>query len=204
MRCAAPGACQSCASACIWCWWRASRCCRPPPCPTWWMHAGNFRTDMARAGAAMFFLPKVRRQLEAEIEAQFAAFGATGLAARSCQRPQAFSSASHHRRADGEDRQAPWRARARGCRWSRRTILRKIEKHRRLRHRGADRAFRARLARPFPPRRHRRARSGVRPGLVGGDARQPAGGSAHPSARGPVRDLHASGHRATIRAPRRV
>jgi hopanoid biosynthesis associated protein HpnK len=41
---------------------------------------GYFRTDMARAGAAMFFLPKVRRQLEAEIEAQFAAFEATGLA----------------------------------------------------------------------------------------------------------------------------
>jgi hopanoid biosynthesis associated protein HpnK len=40
---------------------------------------GNFRTDMARAGAAMFFLPHVRRQLEAEIEAQFAAFAATGL-----------------------------------------------------------------------------------------------------------------------------
>jgi hopanoid biosynthesis associated protein HpnK len=40
---------------------------------------GNFRTDMARAGAAMFFLPSVRRQLEAEIGAQFAAFEATGL-----------------------------------------------------------------------------------------------------------------------------
>ena len=40
---------------------------------------GHFRTDMARAGAAMFFLPKVRRQLTAEIEAQFAAFDATGL-----------------------------------------------------------------------------------------------------------------------------
>jgi hopanoid biosynthesis associated protein HpnK len=40
---------------------------------------GHFRTDMARAGAAMFFLPKVRRQLEDEIEAQFAAFDATGL-----------------------------------------------------------------------------------------------------------------------------
>ncbi|MBW8707676.1 MAG: hopanoid biosynthesis-associated protein HpnK, partial [Alphaproteobacteria bacterium] len=40
---------------------------------------GNFRTDMARAGAAMFFLPKVRAQLAAEIEAQFAAFQATGL-----------------------------------------------------------------------------------------------------------------------------
>src|SRR5665213_3486558 len=41
--------------------------------------AGNFRTDMARAGAAMFFFPKVRAQLAAEIEAQFAAFAATGL-----------------------------------------------------------------------------------------------------------------------------
>jgi hopanoid biosynthesis associated protein HpnK len=40
---------------------------------------GMFRTDMARAGAAMFFLPHVRRQLEAEIAAQFAAFTATGL-----------------------------------------------------------------------------------------------------------------------------
>jgi hopanoid biosynthesis associated protein HpnK len=40
---------------------------------------GDFRTDMARAGAAMFFLPKVRAQLAAEIEAQFAAFAATGL-----------------------------------------------------------------------------------------------------------------------------
>ena len=41
--------------------------------------AGHFRTDMVRAGAAMFFLPKVRAQLRAEIEAQFAAFAATGL-----------------------------------------------------------------------------------------------------------------------------
>jgi hopanoid biosynthesis associated protein HpnK len=40
---------------------------------------GFFRNDMARAGAAMFFLPAVKRQLEAEIEAQFAAFEATGL-----------------------------------------------------------------------------------------------------------------------------
>jgi hopanoid biosynthesis associated protein HpnK len=40
---------------------------------------GHFRTDMARAGAAMFFLPKVRAQLTAEIQAQFEAFAATGL-----------------------------------------------------------------------------------------------------------------------------
>jgi hopanoid biosynthesis associated protein HpnK len=40
---------------------------------------GNFRTDMARAGLDMFLRPAVRRQLAAEIEAQFAAFTATGL-----------------------------------------------------------------------------------------------------------------------------
>lgn len=40
---------------------------------------GFFRTDMARTGATMFFLPRARRQLAAEIEAQFQAFAATGL-----------------------------------------------------------------------------------------------------------------------------
>lgn len=40
---------------------------------------GYFRCDMARAGAAMFFRPKVRAQLAHEIEAQFDAFRATGL-----------------------------------------------------------------------------------------------------------------------------
>jgi hopanoid biosynthesis associated protein HpnK len=41
--------------------------------------AGLFRPNVARAGAAMFFLPHVRRQLAVEIEAQFAAFAASGL-----------------------------------------------------------------------------------------------------------------------------
>jgi hopanoid biosynthesis associated protein HpnK len=40
---------------------------------------GRLRADMARAGAAMAFRPRVRRQLEAEIRAQFEAFRATGL-----------------------------------------------------------------------------------------------------------------------------
>jgi hopanoid biosynthesis associated protein HpnK len=40
---------------------------------------GNFRTDMVRAAIAMTFDPVARRQLAAEIEAQFAAFAATGL-----------------------------------------------------------------------------------------------------------------------------
>ncbi len=38
-----------------------------------------FPNGYGGAGAAMFFLPKVRRQLAAEIEAQFMAFEATGL-----------------------------------------------------------------------------------------------------------------------------
>jgi hopanoid biosynthesis associated protein HpnK len=41
--------------------------------------SGNFRNDMARSAANMFFFPLVRRQLEAEIDAQFDAFRATGL-----------------------------------------------------------------------------------------------------------------------------
>lgn len=40
---------------------------------------GRFRTNMALAGANFFFRPPVRQQLAREIEAQFAAFHATGL-----------------------------------------------------------------------------------------------------------------------------
>ncbi len=40
---------------------------------------GRFRAHMARSGAAMFFLPHVKRQMRAEIRAQFEAFRATGL-----------------------------------------------------------------------------------------------------------------------------
>lgn len=40
---------------------------------------GLFRGTMARLGAAIFLRPAVQRQLAAEIEAQFAAFRATGL-----------------------------------------------------------------------------------------------------------------------------
>jgi hopanoid biosynthesis associated protein HpnK len=41
--------------------------------------SGNFRTDMAATGVDIFFKPGVRRQLAAEITAQFRAFQATGL-----------------------------------------------------------------------------------------------------------------------------
>jgi hopanoid biosynthesis associated protein HpnK len=40
---------------------------------------GRFRANMALSGAAMFFLPHVRRQMRAEVRAQFDAFRATGL-----------------------------------------------------------------------------------------------------------------------------
>ncbi len=40
---------------------------------------GNFSSKLMRAGVNFFFRPKVRRQLEAEIRAQFDAFRATGL-----------------------------------------------------------------------------------------------------------------------------
>ena len=41
---------------------------------------GAFRTDMVRTAFAIALSPAARRQMEAEIEAQFAAFAATGLA----------------------------------------------------------------------------------------------------------------------------
>jgi chitin disaccharide deacetylase len=40
---------------------------------------GRFRANMALSGAAIFFLPRVRRQMQAEIRAQFEAFRSTGL-----------------------------------------------------------------------------------------------------------------------------
>lgn len=40
---------------------------------------GRFRSDMAAYGPALFFSPALRRELADEIEAQFAAFAATGL-----------------------------------------------------------------------------------------------------------------------------
>ncbi len=40
---------------------------------------GRFRTDMAGLGLEIFLSPRVRRQLAAEIEAQFKAYADTGL-----------------------------------------------------------------------------------------------------------------------------
>ncbi len=41
---------------------------------------GEFSTRLVRSGFRFFFLPRVRRQMEAEIRAQFRAFRETGLA----------------------------------------------------------------------------------------------------------------------------
>jgi len=40
---------------------------------------GRFRANMALSGPAMFFLPQVKRQMRAEVRAQFEAFRSTGL-----------------------------------------------------------------------------------------------------------------------------
>jgi chitin disaccharide deacetylase len=51
----------------------------PPSAVPDLVDGGRFRANMALSGAAMFFLPRVRRQMRAEIRAQFEAFRATGL-----------------------------------------------------------------------------------------------------------------------------
>ncbi len=45
---------------------------------------GNFRSDMARLGAAIFFSPRARAELQAEMTAQFEAFRNTGLQLDHC------------------------------------------------------------------------------------------------------------------------
>src|SRR4029077_4213057 len=57
----------------------ATRVLAPSAVPDLVDGRGRFRANMALAGAAMFFLPHVRRQMRAETRAQFEAFRATGL-----------------------------------------------------------------------------------------------------------------------------
>jgi hopanoid biosynthesis associated protein HpnK len=52
---------------------------RPSDIPGLVDAAGEFPPDQLRLGIDYFFRPRIRRQLEAEIRAQFAAFAATGL-----------------------------------------------------------------------------------------------------------------------------
>jgi chitin disaccharide deacetylase len=51
----------------------------PSDIPTLVNSAGQFPPEQLRLGINYFFRPRVRRELEAEIQAQFAAFAATGL-----------------------------------------------------------------------------------------------------------------------------
>ena len=150
------------------------------------MRSGNFRTDMARAGAAMFFLPKVRAP----------AGGRDRGAVRRLSPPPASTldhvNAHKHFHLHptiaalmvkiGDARMAckgarvPLEPQARAARGSNRI--------------GASAAvaltapFARALRAPLPPRRHRRARSGVRPGLVGRDDGAAADGPDRTSARG--------------------
>lgn len=52
---------------------------RPASIPDLIGNDGKLRTDLARYGAEIFFRPKVKRQVETEIRAQFEAFARTGL-----------------------------------------------------------------------------------------------------------------------------
>ena len=126
---------------------------------------GHFRTDMARAGAAMFFLPKVRDQLKAEIEAQFAAFAATGLALDHVNAHKHFHlhpTIARFMVEGAKAHGAKGRAGAAGA-------AGRAGPHRAaqsVRRGGADHAFRARVAGPVPPRpaSPRRIRSSAWPG----------------------------------------
>ena len=80
MPCAARASCRGCASGCIWCWPTARRCCRTEDSAAAWTGAAASATACAIDGARYFLSPRARRQLEAEIRAQFEAFAATGLA----------------------------------------------------------------------------------------------------------------------------
>jgi hopanoid biosynthesis associated protein HpnK len=51
----------------------------PPQVPALVGSDGRFRTDMVRTAVRIFADPRARKQLQAEVEAQFAAFAATGL-----------------------------------------------------------------------------------------------------------------------------
>ena len=71
--------CRACASDCISSWSRAGPSRRLRRFAIW-SAANRLRTDLAAYGLAIIFDPLVRRQLRAEIRAQFEAFRQPGLA----------------------------------------------------------------------------------------------------------------------------
>ncbi len=70
--------------------------------------SGSFPTHLTRAGFKFFFYPGIRKQLEAEIRAQFDAFYKTGSRAGSRQCAQPYAPASDGAATDIESRQGLW------------------------------------------------------------------------------------------------
>ena len=71
--------CRGSLSDCIWRWSTPKPVLPLSAVPDLVDKRGRFRANMALSGAAMFFLPHVRKQMRAEIRAQFEAFRSTGL-----------------------------------------------------------------------------------------------------------------------------
>ena len=100
----ARGACLRCASGCTWCWWKAGRCCPPPPCLISWTATAFFVPTWRRSGRVIALSRAARRELAAEITAQFAAFRDSGLTLDHCNAHKHFHLHPLVGRADRRDR----------------------------------------------------------------------------------------------------
>ena len=153
---------------------------------------GWFRSNMARSGAAMFFLPHVRRLMRAEIRAQFEAFRATGLKLDHVTahkhfhlHPSILSAVIELAKEFGAPAvRAPLEPRA---------ALAEVEATGPRLSAFGPRAFGARSARAPQARGHRRARSGFWPRLERRHDPSAASRARGASARGAHGNLHASG-----------
>ena len=152
---------------------------------------GMFRSDMAGVGAVMFFNGAARRELAAEITAQFEAFRATGLTLDHCNAHKHF----HLHPVIGRLMVKI------GRRFGLRAARIPLEPRAVLRDRAADAIPLALLTAPFafvaptPRRGPHGTRFRVRSQMVGTDEREPPLGPHSQPARGPQRDLSSSGHR---------
>ena len=165
--------------------------------------SGLFRTDMAALGAAIAFSRQVRRELAAEITAQFDRVSRHGPAARSLQRAQAFPFASGDRAIDDRDRR-PFRP-ASGSRTPRTCIGAAQDRtadptDARSAHGALGDAAAPALSGRRPARARSRLRAAVvRPGHPGPPARPDA-----QSAGRPQRNLPSSRHRPLRRGRTRL
>ncbi len=71
--------CRTCVWVFIWFWRTARQCWRARLIPDLVDQTGRMNSRMFLNGVRFFALPRVRRQLEAEIRAQFSEFARTGL-----------------------------------------------------------------------------------------------------------------------------